>query len=390
MTAMTTVTAPRAEGITVVFAGGGSGGHLSPGLAVAEALRESDAECRLLFLCSEREIDRAVLSGAGVEFAPVPAAPFSLRPGAFLRFLRSLPRATKRSRALLTDANASIVLALGGFVSVPVVRAARRLRIPVVLLNLDAVAGRANRLLARSCRRILAASPATGLPPSRMEIVGMPIRRAAQAPAPAEACRARLGLDPHRPTLLVTGASQGSRSLNESLPAMIARHREHFRRWQVLHLCGAMDRERVEALRAIYREADIPALVVEFMHEIGIAWGAATLAVTRAGASSVAEAEFNGVPAIFVPFPHHRDQHQRRNAAMLVTVGGALLARDPLLEHGDDPPLESTIVTIVTDESRLTAMTERMHARKARNPAREIATVLRTEARAASRHFKAR
>jgi UDP-N-acetylglucosamine--N-acetylmuramyl-(pentapeptide) pyrophosphoryl-undecaprenol N-acetylglucosamine transferase len=104
----------------------------------------------------------------------------------------------------------------------------------------------------------------------------------------------------------------------------------------------------------------------------------------------VAEAEFNRVPAIFVPFPHHRDQHQRRNAAALVTAGAALLARDPMVDHGDDQSLEATIVSVVSDEDRLAAMTERMHARGARNSAAEVARVLRDEADAASRHLKAR
>lgn len=373
---MTGVTGRPTEGFTVVFAGGGSGGHLSPGLAVAEALHERDPGIRMLFICSSRAIDRSVLEGAGVDFAPVPAAPFSLRPRGLVRFLASLRTATARSRELLAGSRASVVLALGGFVSVPVVRAARAAGVPVILLNLDAVAGRANRVVARSCRRILSATATRGLPAGRVDVVGMPVRRAAHAPAPPEACRERLGLDAQRPTLLVTGASQGSRSLNEALPGIVGRRRELFRGWQVLHLCGLPDGAPQEALRGAYRRAGVPAVVIGFLHEMGTAWGAASLAVSRAGASSVAEAEFNRVPTIFVPFPHHRDEHQRRNAAALVDAGASLLARDPIVAHGSDPALEEVVTAVVSDRERLDELTRRIRARPHVNAAGVVADVL--------------
>lgn len=342
--------------LTVVYAGGGSGGHLSPGIAVAEAMHELDPAAQALFLCSNRAIDRTVLAGAAMPFEPIPAAPASLRPRALLRMLLAMPRATARSRALLIERKAKVVLALGGFVSVPVVRAARGLGLPVVLLNLDAVAGRANRVVARSATRVLSAIPTRGVTVDASDIVGMPVRRAAMAPAAAEVCRARLGLDPGAPTLFVTGASQGSASLNEAIPAIMAQQPSSFAGWQVVHLCGARDAQGIAELQQAYERLGVRAAVRPFLDEIGIAWGAATLAVSRAGASSVAEAAANRIPTIFVPFPYHRDQHQRLNAEALVGAGAARLARDPVLPG---PALEG-LAEVLSDLARDRASIERL------------------------------
>jgi len=344
---------------TIVFAGGGSGGHLSPGLAVNEALPDCHPDLQSLFLCSERAIDREVLSGAAVEFVPIPAAPFSLRPGALLRFLSSMRRSERLCRSILSERRVVGVLALGGFVSVPVVRAARSLGIPVTLLNLDAVAGRANRVVARWADLVLTAIPAEGLaryPNREVEVVGMPIRRAARAIAAPQECRTRLGLDPFRSTLLVTGASQGSQSLNDAIPDIVLRHRDRFDEWQVLHLCGASPPERIDSIRARYEEAGVKSSVVPFLHEMGIAWGAATLAIARGGASTVAEAACNRIPTIVVPFPHHRDQHQRRNAEPLIAHGMARLARDPRSAELDIDDLESVILATLPPSDDLALM----------------------------------
>jgi len=366
----------RASPRTIVFAGGGSGGHLSPGLAVAEAVRDIDPTIESLFICSERAIDREMLTGAGVRFEPIPAAPFSLRPMALLRVLRALPRATRRSRDLLERTNACAVLALGGFVSVPVARAARACGVPLALLNLDAVAGRANRLVARWATTIFSAPPGDGLPNRARELVSVPVRRAARAPAPVSECRERLGLEPARQTLVITGASQGSTSLNEALPAIVAEHAALFAMWQVLHLCGAAEEERVESLRKRYESAGVRAVVRPFLHEIGLAWGAASLAVSRAGASSVAEVALNRVPAIFVPFPHHRDQHQRRNSEPLTRAGSALVAHDPLRPNTGDPSLEDALLSLVRQPEQLARLAANANAMRVDDAAARIAATL--------------
>jgi len=362
-------TAPR----TIVFAGGGSGGHLAPGLAIAEALPAAKGALRPHFFCSERAVDREMLARAGVDFTPIPAAP-----GAFtIRGLRTLRRSIRAARDRLRELRPACVISLGGFVSVPVVWSAWRLGIPVVLLNLDVVAGRANRLVSRLATVVLTAVPTRNLPRANDRIVGMPVRRAARAPGDANECRSRLGLDPRLDTLLVTGASQGSSSLNDAVPSLVAAMADAMRGWQVFHLAGAMDEAALARLRDRYRTADIPAQVLQFLHEMGTAWGAATLAITRAGASSVAEAAINQVPAIFVPFPHHRDQHQRLNALPMVRSGAALLARDPILAAGADPSLAEVLARVIRDRSFLGAAARSLRSGTQPDAALQVACVLR-------------
>lgn len=325
--AVTTTSVP-----TIVFAGGGSGGHISPGLAIAERLRELAPQSKLLFLCSTRAIDATMLGEADARFFPLPAAPMSLRPLAFVRFLSAFRRARAQAEEIIEQERVTQVVALGGFVAAPVAAAAARRHVPVTLVNLDVQPGRANRWLAGRSDRVLSAVPtsldarfARRIEHTGGRIVGMPLRRLAVAPGEPAECRVRLGLDPDCHTLLVTGASQGSSSINRLMAAMAARRPEAFRTWQVLHLAGAGEHESIVAA---YRAAGVPAVVLPFLHRMGLAWGSADAALTRAGASSVAEASANAVPSLFLPYPYHRDLHQKLNAQPLVELGGALLELD--------------------------------------------------------------
>ncbi len=137
---------------TFIFAGGGSGGHLSPGLAVAERLGELDASAGAYFVCSRRDVDRTMLARAGVAFEQIPGSPFSVRPRALARFAGDFLRSRRAARAIIRRQAAERVVAMGGFVAAPVVAAAVGQRTPVTLVNLDAPPGRANRWLARHCQ----------------------------------------------------------------------------------------------------------------------------------------------------------------------------------------------------------------------------------------------
>lgn len=315
---------------TIAFAGGGSGGHLSPGLAIAERMVEAAPGVRPLFLCSTRAIDAQMLGDAGVQFRPIPAEGLSWKPAGLLRFARGYVRGVQAARRVLRDEGVEHVVSLGGFVTGPVTAAASALGIPITLVNLDATPGRANRVAARRAQRVISACETPGLPKFAEAIVGMPLRRSAMAPAGRAECRGRLGLDPVRPCLLVTGASQGASSLNAFMAAFALKHRALLAHWQILHLAGPKSSPSAADIDAAYARAGVKALVLPFLNEMGLAWGAAELALSRAGANSVAEAEANGVPTVFVPYPYHRDLHQEANAAPLVKAGAAVLAYDRL------------------------------------------------------------
>ena len=333
--------APPAE-IVVLFAGGGTGGHLFPNLAVAHQVEAiAGGRCRFAFLCSNRPIDAAILSRAGVAYTPVPAAAPSPRPLALLRFLRGWGPSVRAGREAIRSARAEggrvVMVASGGFVAAPLAQAARVERCPVIMLNLDAVPGRANRWIARHATRIFTtATPSSGAPrPSGRAAPWEPIppivRPGALASMPAPECRRSFKLDPDRPTLLVTGGSQGASSLNRFLIEFVRARPEVLRGWQVIHQTGGQGEAgalELDAVQRAYEDAGVPAHVTPFLDRMGEAWGAADLCVCRAGAGNVAEAWASRTPCLFMPYPFHKDGHQRANALPLVEKGAAVLARD--------------------------------------------------------------
>lgn len=311
-----------------IFAGGGTGGHLFPGLAITEQLEAADPSIRAIFACSPRPLDAEILKTAGAEFEAIHAAPFSARPRGLIRFLGSWGGSIRQSRALIRAASSAgpvHVVAMGGFIAAPVVQAARAERCPVTLINLDAVPGLANRWIARHAGSVYTAAEVEGragwkrIPPI--------VRAAARPPGEPEHCRRLLNLHPLRPTLLITGGSQGARSINDLLAALVRQRAESFTRdqWQVLHQSGP---GQVDDLRRLYAEAGITARVEAFFDPMGPYWGAADFAVARSGAGNVAEAWASATPCLFLPYPYHKDEHQRRNAERLAAAGCCVLQRD--------------------------------------------------------------
>lgn len=312
---------------TVIFAGGGTGGHIFPGVAISEQLQSLVPGVRSLFVCSARPGDAAMLSGLSLAFEPIPAQPFGLRPKAFLKFASKWGTCVRSVRGLIAkhrEQGPVVVVALGGFVAAPAAQAARAERVPLLLVNLDAVPGRANRWIARHATRTLTAAHVEGFD---WEYIRPIIRSSATVPGDAAHCRRLLGLDPLRPTLFVTGASLGAKTINEFLAAFVGEHRQTLidGAWQVIHQTG---KDGDAPMRAAYERAGIPCVVVPFLDAMGVAWGAADCAVSRSGAGSVAEAWSNGVPTLFMPYPHHADEHQRLNALPLANQHAAVICRD--------------------------------------------------------------
>ncbi|MEQ8770802.1 MAG: glycosyltransferase [Phycisphaerales bacterium] len=334
-----------------IFAGGGTGGHIFPAIALAEALAERQPDARFEWLVSDRTIDSTILSARDRAHTPIPAKPFVVSPMGLARFVGSWGASVRAARQRLQDAKAhgpAVLVAMGGFVCPPAVQAARAERVPVALVNLDAVPGRANRWVAKRAEHVISACPAFG-----WDVVGPIVRAEALPSGDAAACRAALGLDPDVPTLFVSGGSQGAGSINDLIPAFARRSAEALRGWQILHQAGA---GRSEPVERSYRDAGGRATVVEFIDRVGDAWGAADVAIARAGAGSVAEAWASRTPTVFFPYPHHADEHQRANAAALETAGGALI----LTDHADaDRNLDAhagTIAGLLADAGRRAAM----------------------------------
>ncbi|MCK4341693.1 MAG: UDP-N-acetylglucosamine--N-acetylmuramyl-(pentapeptide) pyrophosphoryl-undecaprenol N-acetylglucosamine transferase [Phycisphaerae bacterium] len=310
-----------------VFAGGGTGGHLFPGLAVAEALREQTSEARIAFFTTTRALDRQLLEPTAYEQITQPVQPLTLNPLKLPGFWLAWRRSVQAARGFLKARQVRAVLGLGGYAAGPAVVAARKLGIRTAILNPDAIPGRANRHLAGYAELVVLQWDVTRQYFPRgtnCQALGCPIRAGFTGADPA-AGRRRFELVPERPVLLVTGASQGARTINQTVtrvwPAFHTTHPE----WQLLHLSGPADEA---AVRAAYATAKVPARVLSFTHEMPLALAAADLVISRAGASTLAELTALGKPAILFPYPYHRDRHQHANGQILVNAGAAIMLED--------------------------------------------------------------
>lgn len=355
----------------ICLAGGGTGGHITPGLAIGEAIATIAPSARVVMTCSTRPLDTDLLSNAPMPWFPIDATPFGVRPRSLARFLLAFRRGRRTAMSLLEQEAVTDVIALGGFAAAPVVSAAARRRLPITLCNFDQPPGRANVWMARHATTVASTVDTPrigGVTPHR---VPMPIRRAAVAQETPQACRTALGLSPARPTLLVTGASQGARTINE-LVVQLAREGD-LDQWQVIHLAGT---DHVSHVTRLWRDTQVPAAVFSYLPDIGMAWGAADLAISRAGANSVAEAHANAVPTIFLPYPWHRDHHQRHNAAPMVSIGGAVVETDQIDLGRNIAGAGATVKAMLHDSPRREAMRTALRAHPLGDGARAIAEIV--------------
>jgi len=301
-----------------VISGGGTGGHVTPALAIGEALAQLGE--RALFVGSERGIENRLVPEAGFELVTLDARPVLGRgPLARAGALLALARATAAARRLLRQHDAAAVIAVGGYASVPAALAAVSLGLPMALVNTDAVPGLANRLLARFARRIFAGWPGTAQAfgeGERVVVSGVPLRRAlVEAFANREAAKPS---EDGRLHLFVFGGSQGARQVNDGLLAAIPALDPA--RVAVVHQTGESDRERVAAA---WQGAGFDAEVVAFERDMPSRYRWADLVVCRAGAISVAELTLAGRPALLVPLAHVGGGEQFANARELERVDGA-------------------------------------------------------------------
>lgn len=307
-----------------VFAGGGTGGHLAPAVALLEELRKRGDDSGGLFLTAGPAGASLGRSLPGARVVSIPAGSFSpRRPWRIPSRLLLNWRGYRRSLAALKEFRPDLVVGFGGYVSLPPLLAARRLGIPAVCHEQNRILGRANRFLARGPVTVIASFPlkSPGLDPGRVVRLGSPVRRAVLAPAP-EGTREAWGLEPGRFTLLVLGGSRGARAINRLLEAAAGlwSARGGAGEIQFIHCAGPEDRRRLER---IYRARGLSGVVFSSLEEIGWAYSLADLAVSRAGGATLSELAAWGVPAILVPYPFATGGHQMANARYFGEAGAA-------------------------------------------------------------------
>jgi len=338
------------DSLRIIVAGGGTGGHVYPGIAVVERLRER-VSLDVLFVGVQGGVEEGILSRAGYPFELLPG--YGLRRASLGRRLMvpfAMTRSIARALTILRTFRPDVVMGTGGYASASMVIAAILRGTPRVLQEQNSVPGLVNRRLARFADlMLLAFEQSRRYLPSGVaaRVIGNPIRRLAAVSR--EGAARRFSLDATRRTVLVVGGSRGAHSLNIAGADAAARIAGPLG-VQFLMLVGAADREQVErrAGKALERVR-----VLEYLDDMQDAYALADLAVARAGASSVFELAAFGVPSILVPYPYAADAHQAGNAAPLATAGGAVVIEDADLNGAR---LAGEIEALVSAPDRLAAM----------------------------------
>jgi UDP-N-acetylglucosamine--N-acetylmuramyl-(pentapeptide) pyrophosphoryl-undecaprenol N-acetylglucosamine transferase len=331
--------------VRLIIAGGGTGGHLFPGLAVAQELKKRDAMNDILFVGTAQGIETRAVPAAGFPLELIPVRGLKGRGiRGLLQGLYGIPASVLRSVKILRRFRPDCVLGVGGYASGPLLLAAKMLRIRSAIMEQNLRPGLTNQVLGKIADRVFTAyeGSAKYFPRARVVETGNPVRwRTLPEVAKDE-----------KFTLFIFGGSQGARRVNQAAIEMLKRLDDMHGAMRVVHQTGALDHE---GMRAAYDELPFEADVVPFIERMDIAYARADLVVCRAGAATIAELTVFGKPAVLVPYPYAAYDHQRLNALALVERGAAEMILDREL---DGEKLAARVRALYGDRARLAAMAE--------------------------------
>ncbi len=330
----------------IVFAGGGTAGHLFPGLAVAEELLRIAPRLRITFVGTGKPFEASCVRQAGFAYVSLPCRPFPRKAREAFRFLADNFSGYYAARRFLRDENVSLVVGLGSYASVPTARAAVARRTPVVLLEQNVVPGRATRWLAPAAALICSAFE--NIRPHlragcRVRVTGNPLRREFVEAFGRPGYLRDAPADKRR--LLVLGGSGGSQTLNEQVPLALYKSRAAIGDWKIVHQTGERDVARVSHL---YCKLGMDSLVIPFIDRLPGLLQTSDLAISRAGGTTLAELAASRVPAILLPYPRATDDHQRKNADVFTAAGGSRTLDVRELDGRLDNHLATAIVELTT------------------------------------------
>ncbi|MES0370672.1 MAG: undecaprenyldiphospho-muramoylpentapeptide beta-N-acetylglucosaminyltransferase [Mariprofundaceae bacterium] len=328
------------------IAGGGTGGHVMPALALADAARAAWPELKVTFIGAERGLEARLLPERGEDALLLTM--HSVQGAGLGQKLRvlfwELPMAVLKVRKQWKNNRPHLVVGVGGYASVTGVLAALTSSIPVILYEQNAVPGLVNRKLTRFCKAIMLgfADAARLLPAGKTIITGNIVRESI----------AEVNWQSHTPPrLLILGGSQGAAFLNESVPAACGQLKEKGREFQVTHIAGKNE----SSIEQAYRDAGIDADVLGFCNDMPNFYTSGDLMIARSGAMTVGEAAICGIPTIYVPLPHAADQHQYYNAKSIADQGAAIILEQ---KNSSVPELATQIEALLFDASRLNKMSQ--------------------------------
>ncbi len=309
---------------TILFAGGGTGGHLMPGLSVAEELRRRYPQSRLVFVGASSALEKRMVERRRFEFRALPCMKFS---GSFLSMPGWVARTSGglwAARRLVAELEPQVIVSLGGHAALAPSLAGVLAGIPLAVMEQNALPGKVSRILSMWAREVYAPWPGTEehfRNPSRVIVTGNPVRGDLPRPRSPELA-ARFGLDPHKKTLLIACGSLGAQAVNRAVIAAL-RRLEAEKSWlQVLHSTGEVSYEET---RAAYAQCALQSAVLPFIEEMPAAYALCDLALCRAGGTTLAELTVQGVAAVVVPLPSAANDHQRKNASHIAGAGAAFL-----------------------------------------------------------------
>lgn len=355
------------------FAGGGTGGHLTPGIAVAAELCARDSQCRIVFVGTGRPVESRIVADHGFEHRVLPIESMRTALRNPPRFLWRNMSAYRQARALLDELTPRAVIGLGGFASAPLVLATSRRNIPTLLLEQNVIPGRATRWLSKRASAVCSSFDETRdhLPHSANSIVtGNPVRPEIAA---LHANRRPAGLPLRAPqTLLILGGSQGARAINDAIVSFVKREESKLAGWRIVHQTGV---DQCEEVRRAYADSQVEHVVEPFFTDMASLYRDATLVVARAGATTLAELACAGCPAILIPYPHAAANHQWHNARAYESAGAAVIVtqRDDNSTTGD---LSSALTPLLYEPNRLVAMQAAMHSLAKPDAAERVAQTL--------------
>lgn len=312
----------------ILISGGGTGGHIYPALAIANAWMEKHPDSEILFVGAEGKMEMQKVPEAGYSIKGLPVAGLQRKLTlANLSFPIKLWRSLRMAAGIVKDFNPQLVVGVGGYASGPVLYTAQSKGIPTLLQEQNSYAGLTNKILAKKAARICVAYPDMGrfFPKEKIKFTGNPVRKdLLDLAGKKELGQQKFGLDPNRKTVLILGGSLGARTLNLAmLKHMADLEKEGY---QVLWQSGKFYFKDMEA--ALEKAGLTHIHLREFIREMDLAYAAADLIVSRAGALSVSELCLVGKPVIFIPSPNVAEDHQTKNATACVKQGAAVLLPD--------------------------------------------------------------
>lgn len=337
----------------IIIAGGGTGGHLFPGIALAQTSqlnRPIDQQLQVLFLCTERPFDARELTRYKFDYKILSSPRLSLSPKFIIKFIKALITAYQAMTKLRPD----YVIGLGGYGSFPSLIIAKMLNIPIILLEQNLLPGKVNRWLSAWAKLVLCqwqGSKKYLANPLRARIIGSPIRTEIKRIARDGACK-KLGLEPDKKILAILGGSQGAEAINRLIVENINTLNRHKSQLAVIHLTGEADYQKV---KATYESSGISHYVVAFSRQMSEIYSCADLVIARAGGITIAELTALGIPAVLIPYPHAAENHQYLNAREFANYGAGLMIEQKNLNN---EKLKYLIEEILFDESVLSQMAQ--------------------------------